>query len=207
MIQMLNDVWTSLVNEVDATKRCYEELEAAMMTTNNCFNNGISALDTRVDQWEDKFRSLHNVMEDIRVTINKQQHLMHDIDKWISFYSSSIMQLEGKKAEEVKDYFNALEQCIAGQDDQIKILLQHLTTVEDGHCHCQESAPKVISCCCFDMITKLTEDVQETKDEPEIRGLEYEDEEVEAFCHSLIDWNSQKPLSPGQRILFHSTLW
>ena len=45
---MLNDVWTSLVNKVDATKRRYKELEAAMMTMNDHLNDGISALDTRV---------------------------------------------------------------------------------------------------------------------------------------------------------------
>ena len=188
-IQMLNDIWTSLVNEVDATKRCYKELEAAMTTKNNHLNDGISALDSRVEKWEDKFCSLHNVMEDVQVTINKQQCLMYNMDKWISFYSSSIVQLEGKKVEEVKDHFNMLEQRITGQDNQIKILLQHLATTEEGCCCCQESAPKVISCHCFDVIARLTEDIQETKDEWETSGLEYEDEEVEAFRRSSIDWN------------------
>ena len=148
---MLNDVWTSLVNEVDATKRCYKESEAAMMTTNNCLNNGISTLDTRVDKWEDKFCTLHN-MEDVWATINKQQHLMYNMDKRISYYSSAVVQLEGKKVEEVKNRFNALEQHIAGQDNQIKILLHCLATAKEGCCRCQESTPKVISCCCFDLI-------------------------------------------------------
>ena len=62
-------------------------------------------------------------MEDVWATVNKQQHLMYDMDKRISFYSSSLVQLEGKKAEEVKNHFNVLEQHIAGQDDQIKVLL------------------------------------------------------------------------------------
>ena len=44
----------------------------------------------------------------------------------------------------------------------------------------------MISCRCFDMIAKLIEDVQEAKVEPETGGLEYEDEEVEAFHRSLI---------------------
>ena len=111
------------------------------------------------------------------------------MDKRISFYSSSVMQLEGKKAKEVEDHFNTLEQHITGQDNQIKVLLQHLATTEEGHCRCRDGTPKVISCHCFDIITKLTEDVQETKDEPETGGLEYEDKEVETFHHSLIDWN------------------
>ena len=51
---MLNDVWTSLINKVDATKRHYEELETAMMMMNDCLNDGISALDARVDRCEDK---------------------------------------------------------------------------------------------------------------------------------------------------------
>ena len=186
---MLNDVWTSLVNEVDTTKRRYEELEAAMMTMNNRLNDGISALYSRVDKCKDKHRTLHNVMEDVWATINKQQRLMYDMDKRISFYSSSMVQLEGKKVEEVKDCFDALEQHIAGQDDQIRVLFHHLAAVEEGHCHCRESTPKVISCHCFDMIMKLTEGVQEAKVELETRGLEYEDEEVEAFHCSSIDRN------------------
>ena len=86
-IQMLNDVWTSLVNEVKATKKHYEELETTMTTMNDHLNDGISALDTRVDQCEDKHHTLHNVMEDVWATVNKQQHLMYDMDKRISFYS------------------------------------------------------------------------------------------------------------------------
>ena len=78
----------------------HEELEAAMTMMNNCLNNGISALDARVDKCEDKHRTLCNVMEDVRATINKQQHLMYDMDQRISFYSGAIVQLEGKKAEE-----------------------------------------------------------------------------------------------------------
>ena len=186
---MLNDVWTSLVNKVNTTKRCYEELEAAMTTTNNCLNDGIPALNWRVDKLEDKFHTIHNCFEDVHVTLNKQQHWLYDMDQRISFYIGSVVQLEGKKAEEVKDRFDALEQCIVGQDNQIKVLLHRLAAAEEGRCCCRDSAPKVISCRCFNMITKLTEDVQETKDEPQTRGLEYEDEEVEAFHHSLIDRN------------------
>ena len=151
-ILMLNDIWNGLVNDVEATKKHYEELEAAMTTTNNCLNNGISALDARVDKCEDKHCTLCNVMEDVRATVNKQQRLMYDMDKRICFYSGAIVQLEGKKVEEVKACFNALEQCIAGQDDQIKVLLHCLSATEEGHCHCWESTPKVISCCCFNLI-------------------------------------------------------
>ena len=88
--------------------------------------------------------------------------------------------------EEVKNRFDVLEQHIAGQNNQIKILLHHLAAAEEGCCCCRESTPKVISCCCFDSIMKLTEDVQETMVELETGGLDYEDEEVEAFHHSLI---------------------
>ena len=44
----------------------------------------------------------------------------------------------------------------------------------------------MISCRCFDLDPKLTEDVQETQVEQEVGGLEYEGEEVEAFRRSLI---------------------
>ena len=186
---MLNNIWNGLVNDIEATKKRYEELEAAMMMTNNCLNNGISALDARVDKCEDKHRTLRNVMEDIWATVNKQQHLMYDMDKRISFYSSAVVQLEGKKVEEVKSHFDALEQHITGQDDQIKVLLHHLAAAEEGCCCCRESTPKVISCHCFSLIMKLTEGVQETKVEPETGGLEYEDKEVEAFHHSSINRN------------------
>ena len=89
---------------------------------------------------------------DIRATINKQQRLMYDMDKRISFYSGAVVQLEGKKAEEVKSHFDTLEQRIAGQDNQIMVILHFLAAAEEGHCRCQESSPKMISCCCFDLI-------------------------------------------------------
>ena len=48
-IQMLNDIWSNLVNEVEAAKKCYEELEGAMTITNDRLNDRISALDARLD--------------------------------------------------------------------------------------------------------------------------------------------------------------
>ena len=149
---MLNDIWSNVVNEVEASKKRYEELETAMMMTNDHLNNGISALDARLDHLEDRFRVIRNVQDDVRTTVNKQQRMIYDMDKRISFYSRSIVQLEGKKAEEVQARFDALEQRIAGQDDQIKILLHRLAAAEEGRCRCRESTPKVISCRCFDLI-------------------------------------------------------
>ena len=149
---MLNDIWSNLVNEVEAAKKRYEELETTMTTTNNHLNDGISALNMRLDRLEDKFRTIRNVQEDICVTVNKQQRQIYDMDSRISFYSGSIVQLEGKKAEEVKACFNALEQHVNGQDDQIKVLLHCLAAAEEGRCRCRESTPKVISCCHFDLI-------------------------------------------------------
>ena len=75
------------------------------------------------------------------------------------------------------------------KEPERRMILHRLAAAEEGCSCCQESTPKVISCHCFDLITKLTEDVQETMVEPEARGLEYEDKEVEAFCCSLIDRN------------------
>ena len=136
MIQMLNDIWSNLVNEVEAAKKCHEELGGAMMITNDCLNDGISALDARLDQLEDRFRVVHNVQDDVRTTVNKQQRQIFDMDSRISFYSGSIVQLEGKKAEEVQARFDTLEQRIAGQDDQIKVLLHRLAAAKEGRCHC-----------------------------------------------------------------------
>ena len=82
------------------------------------------------------------MQEDVRITVNKQQHQIFDMDKWISFYSGSIVQLEGKKAEEVKAHFDVLEHCIAGQDDQIEVLLHRLAAAKEGRHHCRESTPK-----------------------------------------------------------------
>ena len=149
---MLNNIWSNLVNEVEAAKKRHEELEGAMTITNDRLNDGISALDTRLDRLEDKFRTIHNVQDNIRTSVNKQQRQIYDMDSRISFYSRSIVQLEGKKVEEVKAHFDALEQRVAGQDDQIKVLLHRLAAAEEGHCRCRGSTPKVISCHCFNLI-------------------------------------------------------
>ena len=84
--------------------------------------------------------------------MNTQEHRIRDLDNKVNFYSQSLVKLEGEKAEQVKDHIDSLEKRIAGQDDQIKVLLHCLVTTEEGRCHCRESAPKVISCCCFDLI-------------------------------------------------------
>ena len=149
---MLNNIWSNLVNEVEAAKKRYKELEGAMTITNDRLNDGISALDVRLDRLEDRFRVIRNVQDDIRTTVNKQQCQIFNMDSRISFYSGSIVQLEGKKTEEVQARFDSLEQHIAGQDDQIKVLLHRLATAEEGGCRCRESTPKVISCHCFDLI-------------------------------------------------------
>ena len=135
-IQMLNDIWSNLVNEVESAKKRHKELEGAMTITNDHLNDGISALDARLDQLEDRFRTIRNVQDDVCATVNKQQRQIFDMDSQISFYSGSIVQLEGKKAEEVKARFDVLEQHIAGQDDQIKVLLHRLAAAKEGRCCC-----------------------------------------------------------------------
>ena len=133
---MLNDIWSNLVNEVKSAKKRHEELEGAMKITNDRLNDGTLALDARLDRLEDRFRTIRNVQDDVRTTINKQQRQIFDMDSRISFHSGSIVQLEGKKAEEVQVCFNALEQRITGQDDQIKVLLHHLAAAKEGCCCC-----------------------------------------------------------------------
>ena len=92
------------------------------------------------------------MQNDVCTTVNKQQRQIFNMDSRISFHSGSIVQLEGKKAEEVKARFDALEQRIAGQDDQIKVLLHCLASAKEGRCRCRESTPKVISCRYFNFI-------------------------------------------------------
>ena len=93
---MLNNIWSNLVNEVESAKKRHEELEGAMTITNNHLNDGILALDARLDRLEDRFRTIRNVQDDVRTTVNKQQRQIYDMDSQISFYSGSIVQLEGK---------------------------------------------------------------------------------------------------------------
>ena len=186
---MLNDIWNGLVNDVKNTKRRFDELEAASMTTNDCLNDGLSAMIKSMDKLETKGCSLQAMCNDMWILVNAQECRVWDLDNKVNFYSQSLVKLEGKKAKWVKACIDSLEQHIVGQDDQVKVLLHRLAAAEEGHCCCRNNPPKVISCCCFNMITKLTEDVQGTKVEPETRGLEYEDKEVEVFCHSFIDRN------------------
>ena len=185
-IQMLNDIWNGLVNDVENTKRCFDELEAVSTATNECLNDGLLAVLKSVDKLEIKGCSLQAMYDDMRTLVNMQECRIWDLDNKVNFYSQSLVKLEGEKAEQVRDRIDSLEQRIVGQDDQIKVLLHHLVAAEEGHCHCGQDSSKVISCHCFDLITKLTEDAQETKVELETGGLEYKDEEVEAFRHSLI---------------------
>ena len=146
---MLNDVWSGLVNEVETSKRHYDELEVASVTTNEHLNDAINALDTRIDKWETKYRSLSSLYDDICTIINAQQRKIHDMDQRISYYSCKVVALEGQKAEAVQSHFDSLEQPLAGQDNQIKILQARLAIAERGRCRCGEDT-KVISCRCFE---------------------------------------------------------
>ena len=148
---MLNDIWNGLVNDVENTKRCFDELEAASMATNGRLNDGLSAVLKSVDKLEVKGRSLQAMYDDMRILVNTQEHRIQDLDNKVNFYSQLLVKLEGEKAERVKDHIDSLEQRITGQDDQIKVLLHRLVTAEEGCCRCRESVPKVISCRCFDL--------------------------------------------------------
>ena len=121
------------------------------MMTNECSNDGLSAVLKSKDKLEIKGRSLQAMYDDMRILVNAQEHRIWNLDNKINFYSQLLVKLEGEKAERVKDCIDSLEQCIAGQDNQIKVLLHRLATAEEGRCHCWESAPKVISCHCFDL--------------------------------------------------------
>ena len=116
-IRMLNNIWSGLVNEVETSKRRYDELEAATVTTNDCLNDALNALDTRINKWETKYHSLSNLYDNIYTITNAQQRKIHDMDQRISYYSCKVVALEGQKAEAVQSRFDSLEQRLAGQDD------------------------------------------------------------------------------------------
>ena len=122
------------------------------MATNERLNDGLSAVLKSVDTLEIKGHSLQAMYNDMRTLVNAQECRIQDLDNKVNFYSQSLVKLEGEKAEQVKDRIDSLEQRIAGQDDQIKVLLHHLATAEEGRCHCWEGTPKVISCRCFDLV-------------------------------------------------------
>ena len=164
---MLNSVWNSLVNEVEATKKHWWFGE-------------------RVHKFERKYCAIEDYYNVLVDKPHAQVLMVNGMDKHISFCSQSIVKLENEKAQAVDRQFDNLEQHIAGQDNQIKVLQAHLTIAERGCCRCREDTPKVISCCCSLIPWKLTEDAQEPKVAMETGGLEYEDEEVEAFHCSLI---------------------
>ena len=123
---MLNDIWNSLVNDVENTKRCFDELEAASMVTNERSNDGLSTVLKSVDTLEIKGRSLQAMYDDMRTLVGARECRIQDLDNKVNFYSQSLVKLEGEKAERVKNCIDSLEQCIVGQDDQIEVLLHCL---------------------------------------------------------------------------------
>ena len=72
--------------------------------------------------------------------MNTQERRIRDLDNKVNFYSPSLVKLEGEKAKWVKDCIDSLEQHIAGQDDQIKVLLHCLVAAEEGHCRCGQGS-------------------------------------------------------------------
>ena len=141
-----------MVNDVENTKRRFDELEAASRATNEHLNDRLSAVLKSVDKLEIKGCSLQAMYDDMQTLVNAQECRIWDLDNKVNFYSQSLIKLEGEKAKRVKDHIDSLEQRITGQDDQIKVLLHRLVVAEEGCCRCWESTPKVISCRCFDLI-------------------------------------------------------
>ena len=62
---MLNDIWNSLVNDVENTKRHFDELEAASMATNECLNDRLLAVLKSMDKLEIKGCSLQAMYDDM----------------------------------------------------------------------------------------------------------------------------------------------
>ena len=138
-IQMLNDVWNGLVNNIENTKRGFDVLEAALVVTNEHLNDGLSAVIDSMDKLETKGRSLRAMYDDMRTLVNAQERKIQDLDNKVNFYSQSLVKLEGEKAERVKDRIDSLEQHIVGQDNQIKVLLLCLVAAEEGCCGCGQA--------------------------------------------------------------------
>ena len=96
---MLNDIWNGLLNDIENTKRCFDELEAASMATNERLNNGLSAVLKSVDKLEIKGHSLQAMYDDMRILVNAQECRIRDLDNKVNFYSQSLVKLEGEKAD------------------------------------------------------------------------------------------------------------
>ena len=65
-IQMLNNIWNGLVNDVENTKRRFNELEAASTATNEHLNDGLSAVLKSMDKLDTKGHSLCAMYDDMR---------------------------------------------------------------------------------------------------------------------------------------------
>ena len=122
------------------------------MATKERLNDRLSAVLKLVDKLETKGHSLQAMYDDMRTLVNAQERRIRDLDNKVNFHSQLLVKLKGEKAKQVKDHIDSLEQRLAGQDDQIKVLLHRLATAEEGRCRCWESTPKVISCRCFDLV-------------------------------------------------------
>ena len=148
-LQMLNNVWSSLVSKFGATKKCYNDLEGNMIQANNHLNDGIDALTRGAKDLEKKFWAINYCYDNLHNKFTKQQQTIHTMDRRIAFYSCWVKKLKNKMKEATNCWIDGLEQHISGQDNQVKILQAHPTTAERGRCCCGEDTPKVISCCCF----------------------------------------------------------
>ena len=62
-----------MVNDVENTKRRFDELEAASLATNDRLNDGLSAVLKSVDKLEVKGRSLQAMYDDMRTLVNAQE--------------------------------------------------------------------------------------------------------------------------------------
>ena len=85
-ILLLNNIWNGLVNDVESTKRRFDELEAASLATNDRLNDGLSAVLKSVDKLEIKGRSLQAMYDDMRTLVNAQERRIRDLDNKVNFY-------------------------------------------------------------------------------------------------------------------------
>ena len=98
-IQMLNDIWNGLVNNIENTKRRFDELEAASTATSERLNDGLLAVLKSVDRLEIKGHSLQAMYDDMWILVNAQERRIRDLDNKVNFYSQLLVKLEGEKAD------------------------------------------------------------------------------------------------------------
>ena len=99
-IQMLNNIWNGLVNDVENTKRRFDELEAASTVTNEHLNDGLLAVIESVYKLETKGCSLCALYDGMQTLVNAQECKIWDLDNKVNFYSQLLVSWRARRPNE-----------------------------------------------------------------------------------------------------------